>query len=193
MRSSCCTVFDLLEALLGLLSLADVAGDNQPDRVGLGVDPADTEVDWQVALRFPFEEITLARMEESGPGQSLGQPLQAARVPEPEKSSSSRISQAASFSSPVNRRAVGLRSTIICVLGSNRKKASLASRKRLRLISTWRYAGFMGRMEYSLRLFTDELYVTGTGRRRLIERVSTKLVVGLLEQLGFRGAACSAP
>ena len=117
--------------------------------------------------------------------------VSASRPPgaDPAKSSSRRIEQAASFSRPVSRRAAGLRSTIIWVWGSNRKKASFASRKRLRLISKWRSAGFMSCRRSSVRGFVDEWQVPhGRQSTYLVNRVSAHLFFGFLQQCGRGGA-----
>src|SRR4051794_17629221 len=56
--------------------LADVAGHDQADRLGLGVDPADAEVHRKVPPARPPKEVPLSRMEEPGRVEGLGELLQ---------------------------------------------------------------------------------------------------------------------
>ena len=68
---------DLPEGLLGPLAIADVASHHQPDRLGLGVDPAHADVDCQGGPAARLRKIPLPRVEEPRLIQGLGHPFQA--------------------------------------------------------------------------------------------------------------------
>ena len=68
----------LLEGLEGPLAVADVAGHDQSDRLGLGVNPAHTDVDRQGRACCPAKIIPLARVKEPRSIQCQGEPVEIA-------------------------------------------------------------------------------------------------------------------
>ena len=68
----------LLEGLEGPLAVADIAGHDQSDRLGLGVNPAHTDVDRQGRACCPAQIIPLARVKEPRSIQCQGEPVEIA-------------------------------------------------------------------------------------------------------------------